>query len=157
DGTVQQLGAGVVGSQPAWSPDGARLVYVDPTSVTYTGRCNFGPVQLGDEFCVPVYGLSTINVDGTGRTPLGSGGNPDWRWAVTPVPVLSLRAVFAYSCTGSACSFDASLSSDSDGTITSYTWAFGDGSSGSGAAVSHTYAAGATYAVTLTVVDDRGR
>jgi PKD repeat protein len=138
-----------------WSPDGGRLAYVDTTSVTYTGRCYFGGgAHNADDFCVPVYGLSTINVDGTGRNPLGSGANPDWRWALTPVPVTPPIAVFAYSCAGFTCSFDAS---GAWGTITSYTWAFGDGTSGSGATVSHTYAAGGTYAVTLTVVDNGGR
>ena len=87
DGTVSRLGAGVVGLQPAWSSDGTRLAYVDTTSVTYTGICYFGPgAHNADDFCVPVYGLSTINVDGTGRNPFGTGGNPDWRSALTPLP-----------------------------------------------------------------------
>lgn len=65
-------------------------------------------------------------------------------------------AAFSVSCTDLTCSFDASASSDSDGSIVSYAWTFGDGSSGSGEAVSHTYAAGGTYTVSLTVADDDG-
>lgn len=53
-------------------------------------------------------------------------------------------------------SFDAGGSSDPDGTIASYAWAFGDGASGTGVAVQHTYAAAGTYSVTLTVTDNRG-
>ena len=52
--------------------------------------------------------------------------------------------------------YDGSSSSDPDGTIVSYAWAFGDGSTGSGATVSKTYAAPGTYQVTLTVTDNRG-
>ena len=55
---------------------------------------------------------------------------------------------------GSPVSFDGTGSSDSDGTISSYAWDFGDGNSGSGATTQHTYAAAGTYTVTLTVTDD---
>jgi serine protease len=53
--------------------------------------------------------------------------------------------------------FDASASSDPDGTVTDYRWAFGDGAVGSGAIASHTYSAAGEYAVTLTVTDNSGR
>ena len=52
-------------------------------------------------------------------------------------------------------SFDGSASSDPDGNVVAYDWDFGDNSAGSGATVSHVYAAG-TYTVTLTVTDDMG-
>lgn len=65
-------------------------------------------------------------------------------------------AAFTYSCTGLACSFNGSGSTDSDGTIATYAWTFGDGSSASGATANHTYAAGNTYTVTLTVTDNGG-
>jgi PKD repeat protein len=38
----------------------------------------------------------------------------------------------------------------------SYTWAFGDGASGSGVTTDHTYAAAGSYPVALTVADDLG-
>lgn len=66
------------------------------------------------------------------------------------------KAVLAASCTGLACTFDGTGSSDPDGTVASYAWNFGDGSSSTAAAPSHTYAAVGTYTVTLTVTDNGG-
>ncbi|MFC2083309.1 PKD domain-containing protein [Candidatus Bipolaricaulota bacterium] len=56
-------------------------------------------------------------------------------------------------------SFDASGSSDPDGSIQTYTWSFGDGTSGSGIQVSHTYSSTTTRSFTarLTVTDNQGR
>lgn len=65
-------------------------------------------------------------------------------------------AAFSYSATGLLASFDASGSSDSDGSIASYGWNFGDGATGTGKTASHSYAATGTYTVTLTVTDDLG-
>lgn len=62
-------------------------------------------------------------------------------------------ASFTYACTDLACSFDGSASSDADGDALSYSWAFGDGATATGQTAGHTYAAGGTYAVTLTVSD----
>jgi PKD repeat protein len=63
-----------------------------------------------------------------------------------------------YSATvGSAVIFDGSGSTDSDGTIASYAWDFGDGSpAGSGVNPSHSYATANTYPVTLKVTDNSG-
>jgi PKD repeat protein len=55
-----------------------------------------------------------------------------------------------------AVEFNASNSSDSDGSIASFTWNFGDGGSDSGAIVSHTYTATGTYSIVLTVTDGTG-
>ena len=52
--------------------------------------------------------------------------------------------------------FKGSASYDPDGTITSYAWNFGDGSTGTGVSVTHAYSAIGTYTVTLTVTDNGG-
>ncbi len=58
--------------------------------------------------------------------------------------------------TGEAVQFDGTGSSSSDGSITSYQWDFGDGQTGTGATVSHTYADAKRYAATLTVANKGG-
>jgi alpha-tubulin suppressor-like RCC1 family protein len=58
---------------------------------------------------------------------------------------------------GLARSFDASASIAGDAAITAYAWRFGDGDTGSGASVSHTYSAPGSYPVKLTVTDAFGQ
>lgn len=73
----------------------------------------------------------------------GGGGN------VAPV------ANFSFSANKLTVNF-TDASSDSDGTIATRSWNFGDGSGSSATSPSHTYAVTGTYAVTLTVTDDDG-
>lgn len=72
------------------------------------------------------------------------------------VPNVAPKARFAHSVDDLLVSFDGSESSDEDGDVETYEWDFGDGSSGSGATTSHSYAEGGTYDVVLTVTDDDG-
>ncbi len=65
-------------------------------------------------------------------------------------------AAFTSTSTGLTVAVDGRGSSDSDGTIASYAWNFGDGATATGATASHTYAAAGTYTVGLTVTDDDG-
>ena len=50
--------------------------------------------------------------------------------------------------------FDGSDSSDPDGTITNYTWDFGDGTTGYGVNPTHSYSTAEEFTVKLTVKDD---
>ena len=78
--------------------------------------------------------------------------------AVGSDPNIDPVADFSFTPTsGSApitVSFDASTSSDSDGSIALYSWDYGDGSYGTGVTSSHTYQDGGSYNVILTVVDN---
>lgn len=92
---------------------------------------------------VAVYPVQLTLSDAQWHYSLGTANQP---------PVAS----FSSACSGLACTFDASASSDPNGSITNYAWNFGDGQTGTGAKPSHTYGAGGTYQVRLTVTDNLG-
>lgn len=80
--------------------------------------------------------------------------------SAVPPPNQPPVAIFtATPATGDApleVAFDASASTDPDGSITSYVWSFGDGTTGSGAVATHTYANPGGFRATLVVADDDG-
>ena len=70
------------------------------------------------------------------------------------VPVYALPTCnFTYTtvCQGNATQFTSTASSTPNNPITNYQWNFGDGQTGQGQTVSHTYAQAGTYQVTHTV------
>ena len=76
---------------------------------------------------------------------------------VKPVPNQPPTAVASGPATGTAgtsVAFSSAGSSDSDGTIASYAWTFGDGGTSTAANPSHIYATGGTKTVTLVVTDN---
>ena len=64
-------------------------------------------------------------------------------------------AQFQWSCNYLDCSFNGSASSDPDGQVEDFSWEFGDGTSGTGVTVQHSYGAPGEYLVRLTVRDDQ--
>lgn len=65
-------------------------------------------------------------------------------------------ASFTQTVSGLAVTTDAAGSRDSDGTIGSYSWNFGDSGTATGVKPTHTYTTAGTYTVTLTVTDNQG-
>jgi PKD repeat protein len=152
-GAVTRVAAGTGGVQPAWSPDGQRLIFASTIPFVYTGICYFGPgAHNADDFCVPMYGQYLVNADGTGLTAIASASDADWFKPLAGQPV----AAFTSDCSGATCDLDAAGSFDPDGTVASYVWQFGDGTSSSGPTAHHVYATGDPHDVTLTVTDDGG-
>ncbi len=72
-----------------------------------------------------------------------------------PASNLPPTANFSFTTNALVASFSDS-STDSDGTIASRSWNFGDGGTSSSTNPSHTYAAAGTYSVSLTVTDNGG-
>jgi YVTN family beta-propeller protein len=70
----------------------------------------------------------------------------------SPIAAFTVPSITA----GVPATFNGAGSTDSDGTISSYSWTFGDGGTGSGAIVAHTYRDPGTYNATLSVVDNEG-
>ena len=150
DGTIVRVAAGAPGTNPVWSPDGASLMFEGTNPFGYEGCCVGG--CNGDTYCIPLYGLYTVDAVGSNLRLLGRGSNPDWLRDRPGQPLAS----FTYHCTGSSCDFDATGSSDPDGAIVGYAWRFGDATNSTGSTISHTYTAGGTFLVTLTVTDNDG-
>lgn len=67
--------------------------------------------------------------------------------------LLKPTANFTSQCDFVTCEFDATLSADTDSDTLSYAWDFGDATTSQDKVVSHSYATGGNYSVTLTVTD----
>ena len=110
----------------------------------------------------PTYGSSSFVATPTGLSVSflrGTGGTFTDSFTLERPPTTPNtppEASFTSGTQGLTATFDASASFDPDGTVTSYAWAFGDGTTGTGPTAQHTYAQAGTYDVTLTVTDDDG-
>ena len=114
----------------------------------YTGLKNKGNFdwtdESGDGIKEPLLDVSNASTFNPVLIPGGGGtiNNPP-------------TASFTYTCTNLSCNF-TDTSTDSDGSVVSWSWAFGDSATSLLKNPSHTYAAEGTYTVTLTVTDEDG-
>jgi PKD repeat protein len=144
--TVSNLNASFDGSTSS-DPDGTIASYA----------WNFGDGQTGTgaapthSYATPgSYSVTLTVTDNQGATGTIS-------HSITAVaPNVPPTAAFTSSITNLNASFNASTSSDPDGTIASYAWDFGDGQTGTGATPTHSYTAAGNYTVSLTVTDNQG-
>ncbi|MFG6492868.1 PKD domain-containing protein [Microbacterium sp. P03] len=97
-----------------------------------------------DEVAIYPAALTTAQVDE--HYQLGTAG------FVNQAPTVAFSAI----ATDLSVAFDGSTTSDSDGSVASYAWTFGDGQTGTGVSPTHVYATAGTYAVTLTATDNLG-
>ncbi|HKZ62878.1 MAG TPA: PKD domain-containing protein [Thermoplasmata archaeon] len=132
----------------SWTQIGGPIVIIlaNPNAATAT----FTPTIAG------LYMLRLAVDDLDGGTDTDDVAVDVWNMA----PVADLTADRLSALTGQTITFDGSVSTDPDGTIASWTLAFGDGNSANGGGppttAAHAYAAAGTYVATLTVTDDEG-
>jgi parallel beta-helix repeat protein len=82
-----------------------------------------------------------------------------WIWNVTAPnqpPIASGIYTPVHPVVNQIIAFNASNSTDPDGTITNYEWDFGDGTKGIGVTVNHSYSRAGSYTVILAVTDNDG-
>ena len=97
--------------------------------------------------------------DGSIEIQKGNFAALDGNFLICPDNEAPLASFVAAPTTGDApllVNFDASASSDSDGTLVSYAWDFGDGNTDMGINPAHTYLSGGVYLARLIVTDDLG-
>jgi PKD repeat protein len=145
----EETGSGVVSSSPAGISCGGDCQELVNTGISVSLTASADPSS--------VFTGWSGDCSGTGACQV----TMDQARSVTATFALNIpnappHASFTVSCTGLSCSFDGNGSSDSDGTIASYSWAFGDGATSGGANPTHTYGHTGTYSAALTVTDDRG-
>ncbi|MCW2527025.1 MAG: hypothetical protein JWM76_1885 [Pseudonocardiales bacterium] len=126
----------------------------DPDGTIASYAWNFGDGATASG----VTASHTYAVAGSYQVTLTLTDNKGAVGTLTKTVATNLPPVAAFTVTGSFANrtFDATASTDADGSITGYAWNFGDGTTGSGAVASHAYAGTGTYSVTLTLTDNVG-
>ena len=132
--------------------DGSGSADYDGTIVSYDWTFGDGTAGSGATVVHTYATPGTYPVTLTVTDNEGATAGPIARTALASTPPI---ASFTFTCNGLACVFDASASTDPDGTVASYEWALG-GTYPTGPIVSHTFAVPGEYLVLLIVRDNLG-
>jgi|GEM_PF-1221976 len=133
-------GGAAVGAPRVWTRAGG--VFPPGLSLQSNGLITGTPTQSG------TFGFSVQVSD--------SSGSHSRAFSLVVNEAQLPMASFTASSTSRTLSVDASASNDPNGSITTYAWDFGDGSTGSGLMATHDYAGFGTVDVRLTVTDNDG-
>jgi Tol biopolymer transport system component len=142
---------------PSWSPGGLAILFRSDRE---------------RDCCDPTAQIWSMNVDGTNQANLSNDNNGDyaanWRADISSndsqmastaggsqPPVANAGGPYAAQ-SGQVVQLNATGSFDPNGTIVSYSWNFGDGTSGTGAIVNHQYSVPGDYSVSVSVADNNG-
>jgi hypothetical protein len=160
---VNWLLAGWVDTDP-YHPLGGQLVGAGNVITGTTDPFDAAYKPSGAALGVATAGLADYPVDAqldvatmaiVTRASAADLGAEDGGTSAPPPANVAPVADFTFTTDGLVASF-TDTSTDSDGTIVSRAWDFGDGNMSGEEGPSHTYATAGTYSVTLTVTDDDG-
>jgi len=141
--------AGLIASSVTDAPTLARGEQLDGFSIV-ARRYVPQDVFLGMEDWMPADTINDVSLAGCGYTVGAEDVVP-----VNTAPEITSATVTGQNKVlraGQPLTFRASAT-DADGDFLTYTWAFGDGTTGTGALVEHVVSAGGTYTATVTVSD----
>ncbi|MFS4505797.1 PKD domain-containing protein, partial [Clavibacter sp. Sh2141] len=137
--------------------DGRASSDPDGAIASYAWEFGDGTTGTGPSIAHPYATAGTYTVALTVTDDKGATGRTTVSVTVTAPPVNQAPvARFTSTAANLVASLDASASTDPDGTVAGWSWAFGDGTSGTGRTTTHAYAQAGTYQVALTVTDDKG-
>jgi len=146
--TIMVISKYLSGSTPVnvslsgFTPSGTAQVYrlTSSNAITHLSDISFAGSTVA--FSAPAQSITLLVLPKSGVT-----NQP-------PVAVAGATPTSGYAPL--AVAFNSTGSNDPDGSITSYSWAFGDGGTGTGATTSHTYQNIGNYTAVLTVTDNQG-
>jgi YVTN family beta-propeller protein len=170
-----------VGEEPwgvAVTPDGTKayVVNLDEDSISVIATATnkvVGTIPVGEEpyevaftpsgrtAYVAEYGSEDVTAIDTATnqvvgTPIPLPGAGPWQIAITPDQSPTATFTPPSATAGIPAVFTGAASTDPDGSVVSWSWAFGDGTTATGVAPSHTYGTSGIYNAQLSVLDDEG-
>jgi cytoskeletal protein CcmA (bactofilin family) len=143
-----------------WPGSDVETTLISPSGIIYS-RSNpqdadhaNGPTSEFYDIANPEPGTWTVSSYGLNVAPAGEPVTIEALDESTPnvAPVANI----SQSGSGATITYDGSASRDPDGSIASYFWDFGDGTSAAGSTVTHTYLQPGQYRAVLVVTDNSG-